>query len=135
MVTVLLVSHTDIDLPPGSSDPPLNADGQARARALVHVAGSAGISAIFTSEFVRTKQTIKTLADRSASRELHPTHQSWAGEAITSTAFGLVDGLGAGFGRSEATQQPRMPGWSWLVLHGGGAAPMLLGPWRGRPSS
>jgi phosphohistidine phosphatase SixA len=64
MVTVLLVRHADIDLPPNSADPALNTDGQARARTLAHVAGSAAVNAIFTSEFIRTKQTVKPLADR-----------------------------------------------------------------------
>jgi phosphohistidine phosphatase SixA len=64
MVTVLLVRHADVDLPPACPDPGLNSDGQARARALANVAGSAGVSNIFTSMFIRTKQTVKPLADQ-----------------------------------------------------------------------
>jgi phosphohistidine phosphatase SixA len=66
MRTVLLVRHADIDLPPApdASDPPLNTAGRARAEALAHVAGMAGVTAIFTSSFVRTKQTVEPLAAR-----------------------------------------------------------------------
>jgi phosphohistidine phosphatase SixA len=64
MITVLLVRHADIDLPPISADPALNSDGQARAEALAHVARSAAVSSVFTSEFARTKQTVQPLADQ-----------------------------------------------------------------------
>jgi broad specificity phosphatase PhoE len=63
MISVLFVRHADIDLPPLSKDPPLNAAGLERAHALAHVAKMAGISAIFTSEFLRTKQTVMPLAN------------------------------------------------------------------------
>src|SRR3954449_783854 len=62
MITVLLVRHADVDVPPGSSDPPLNAAGQARAKALLHVVEPAGITALFTSTLLRTKQTVEPLA-------------------------------------------------------------------------
>ena len=66
MLKVLLVRHADIDLPPTSPDPPLNNAGRLRAQALARVAGVAGISAVFTSEFQRTKQTATPLAARLA---------------------------------------------------------------------
>jgi phosphohistidine phosphatase SixA len=62
VVTVLGVRHADIDLPPGSSDPELNAAGRARADALAHVVEKAGVSTIFTSEFTRTQQTVEPSA-------------------------------------------------------------------------
>jgi broad specificity phosphatase PhoE len=71
MVTVLLIRHADIDQPATSDDPPLNSAGRERAKALVHVAGTAGIAALFTSSFLRTKQTMAPLcfaAKDSASR-------------------------------------------------------------------
>ena len=64
MITVLLVRHADIDLPPGSSNPPLNAKGRARADTVAHIAGDAGVTAVFTSSFTRTKQTAEPLAAR-----------------------------------------------------------------------
>jgi len=62
VVTVLAVRHADIDLPPGSADPGLNAAGLLRADALAHVVERAGVSTIFTSEFARTKQTVEPSA-------------------------------------------------------------------------
>jgi phosphohistidine phosphatase SixA len=58
MVTVLAVRHADIELPPGSEDPELNAAGRARADALAHVVATSGVSAILTSRFTRTQQTV-----------------------------------------------------------------------------
>jgi phosphohistidine phosphatase SixA len=62
--TILLVRHADIDLPPRSADPPLNAAGRTRAEQLAFIAGDAGVSTIFTSTLVRTKQTVAPLATR-----------------------------------------------------------------------
>jgi phosphohistidine phosphatase SixA len=62
VVTVLAVRHADIDLPPGSADPDLNAAGRARADALSHVVERSGVSTIFTSEFARTQQTVEPSA-------------------------------------------------------------------------
>src|SRR5215212_9328068 len=66
MITVFLVRHADIDLPPApsSDNPPLNSAGRARAEVLAHVAGAAGIEAVFTSSFTRTKQTAEPLVER-----------------------------------------------------------------------
>ena len=46
MKRFLLVRHADIDLPPTSSDPSLNAAGRARALALARLAGTASSAAI-----------------------------------------------------------------------------------------
>ena len=62
MLTALLVRHADIDLPPFGGDPELNASGQVRAATLARMASSAGLSALFTSSFVRTRQTVAPLA-------------------------------------------------------------------------
>jgi phosphohistidine phosphatase SixA len=64
MITVLFVRHADIDLPPASPNPSLNLSGHARAEGLVHVAGRAGVNAIFTSSYARTKETVAPLAAR-----------------------------------------------------------------------
>lgn len=61
MITILLVRHADIDLPPVTADPPLNAAGRERAEALAHVAGSAGVSTVFTSALTRTKETAEPI--------------------------------------------------------------------------
>jgi phosphohistidine phosphatase SixA len=57
VITVLLVRHADVDLPPEGADPGLNEAGLERAAALAHVVVAAGVSAVLTSGFARTKQT------------------------------------------------------------------------------
>jgi phosphohistidine phosphatase SixA len=64
MITVLLVRHADIDVPPASDDPPLNAAGRRRAETLAHVAGTAGVTSVFTSSLIRAKQTVEPLVAR-----------------------------------------------------------------------
>jgi broad specificity phosphatase PhoE len=63
---VIVIRHAERD--PGT-DPPLNAAGQVRAQALAHVAGVAGVTAIYATEFQRTQQTVAPLA---AARSLTP---------------------------------------------------------------
>lgn len=62
VTTVVLVRHAEPDTagPPGN--PPLSPAGQARAEKLVHVLGEAGVTAVFSSEFTRTQQTVQPLA-------------------------------------------------------------------------
>ena len=64
MTTVLLVRHADIDLPPLSNDPPLNAAGRRRAADLADIAVGSGVTAVFTSTFTRTIQTVGPLVAR-----------------------------------------------------------------------
>jgi phosphohistidine phosphatase SixA len=63
MITVLFVRHADVDVPPpiGNLDPSLNTKGVIRAHELARVAELAGVSAIFTSELKRTKETAARL--------------------------------------------------------------------------
>ncbi|MGH9371429.1 MAG: phosphoglycerate mutase family protein [Vicinamibacterales bacterium] len=58
---VLLVRHAERAAQAGN-DPPLSMAGEQRAETLTHVAGDAGISAVFVSEFQRTQQTAAPLA-------------------------------------------------------------------------
>jgi len=65
ITTVILVRHAEPgDTPPGN--PTLNAAGQARAQTLRHVAGSAGVAAIFATELTRTQETVQPLATQLA---------------------------------------------------------------------
>jgi broad specificity phosphatase PhoE len=66
VVTVLAVRHADVDLPPHGSDPDLNAAGRQRAETLARLAGGAGVTAILTSRFRRTQQTVEPLVQRLA---------------------------------------------------------------------
>lgn len=62
MATVLLTRHADIDLPSVSPDPGLNAAGIERAKLLANTLSAARVDAVFTSSFLRTKQTAAPLA-------------------------------------------------------------------------
>ncbi len=48
----------------GKADPPLSARGKARAVKLAAMLADAGISAIYVTEYLRTKQTAQPLADK-----------------------------------------------------------------------
>lgn len=58
---VLVVRHAEKTGPSG--DVPLSEAGQARARALVDIGRGAGVSAIITTQFQRTRQTGGALAE------------------------------------------------------------------------
>lgn len=48
---------------PGGNDPPLSPEGQLRAQELIQVAGQAGVTVIYATQFVRTQQTAQPLAN------------------------------------------------------------------------
>jgi phosphohistidine phosphatase SixA len=59
--TVILLRHAErADAP--REDPPLNEAGAARAQKLANLLSAAGVKAIYTSQFLRTKQTAEPLA-------------------------------------------------------------------------
>lgn len=60
VTTVLLVRHAEKAAQ--TTDPPLSADGHARAQTLVHVAGDADVTAIYATQYLRTQQTVQPLA-------------------------------------------------------------------------
>jgi 2,3-bisphosphoglycerate-dependent phosphoglycerate mutase len=61
VTTVFLIRHAEkADAP--AQDPPLNESGKARSQELARILGGAGIKAIYTSQYLRTKQTIEPLA-------------------------------------------------------------------------
>lgn len=59
-ITVFVVRHAEKGAE--GSDPSLTAAGVTRAEALAHLLGDARVSAIFTSEFKRTRETAAPLA-------------------------------------------------------------------------
>jgi len=59
--TVILVRHAEKAAEP-AADPPLTVEGEARAKALVEVARDAGVTAVVTTQFERTKATARPLA-------------------------------------------------------------------------
>lgn len=63
LTTVILVRHAEKNIEPNNPDPDLSPAGQARAQELVRVLGAAGINAIYGTQYKRTQQTAKPLAD------------------------------------------------------------------------
>lgn len=61
ITTIILIRHAERDNS-SSADPHLNDKGILRANSLVRIMGSAGIKAIYTSHFIRTKETVSLLA-------------------------------------------------------------------------
>lgn len=59
--TIIMVRHAERD--PGT-DPPLNAEGQKRAQALATMLGENGVTAIYTVDYIRNRQTVQPLADK-----------------------------------------------------------------------
>ena len=58
--TVFLVRHAEKEDEP-KQDPPLKKEGVARSQELARILSIAGIKAIYTSQFIRTKQTAEPL--------------------------------------------------------------------------
>jgi len=62
-ITVFLIRHAEREDEP-RQDPPLSKVGITRSEALARLLSSAGIKAIFTSQYARTKQTAEPLATK-----------------------------------------------------------------------
>lgn len=63
LTTVILVRHAEKNIEPNNPDPDLSPAGQARAQELVRVLSAAGVNAIYATNYKRTQQTVKPLAD------------------------------------------------------------------------
>jgi phosphohistidine phosphatase SixA len=64
-MTVILVRHAEKKIvEPENKDPDLSPTGLARAQELVRMFGNAGITAIYVTQYKRTQQTVKPLADK-----------------------------------------------------------------------
>ena len=62
LTTIILVRHAEKAAQP-ANDPPLTAAGEARAAALVEVARDAGVTAVITTPFARTRGTARPIAE------------------------------------------------------------------------
>lgn len=62
---VILVRHAEKAIvPPENKDPDLSSAGLARAQELARMLSESGIKAIYATQFKRTQQTVKPLADK-----------------------------------------------------------------------
>ena len=63
VTTLILIRHAEKIIDPNNTDVDLNADGHARAQELVRMFADAGITAIYATQYKRTQETVKPLAD------------------------------------------------------------------------
>src|SRR5262249_37862625 len=64
VLTIILVRHAEKVIDPSNPDVELSPAGQARAQEIVRVFADAGINAIYATQYKRTQQTVKPLADK-----------------------------------------------------------------------
>jgi len=63
--TLILVRHAEkMIVPPENKDPDLSVAGQARAQELLRMFSDSGVAAIYATQYKRTQQTVKPLADK-----------------------------------------------------------------------
>lgn len=66
LTTVILVRHAEKKLEPENPDPDLSPEGVARAQEVARVFADAGVNVIYATQYKRTQQTVKPLADRNS---------------------------------------------------------------------
>jgi broad specificity phosphatase PhoE len=64
VTTVILVRHAEKIIDPNNPDVDLSPAGQTRAQELVRMFGDGGINAIYATQYKRTQETAKPLADK-----------------------------------------------------------------------
>ena len=64
VTTVILIRHAEKVIDPNNSDPDLSPAGQARAQELARMFGDSGINAIYATQYKRTQESVRPLADR-----------------------------------------------------------------------
>src|SRR4051812_1330557 len=64
VTTVILIRHAEKIIDPNNPDVDLSPAGQARAQEIVRMLGDAGINAIYATQYKRTQETVKPLADK-----------------------------------------------------------------------
>src|SRR5256884_1173141 len=66
VTTIILVRHAEKITDPNNPDVDLSAAGQARAQEIARMFGDAEINAIYATQYKRTQETVKPLADQTA---------------------------------------------------------------------
>lgn len=64
LTTVILVRHAEKKDEPTNKDPDLSPAGLTRAQEIARMFGDSGITAIYATQYKRTQQTVKPLADK-----------------------------------------------------------------------
>src|SRR2546423_13112480 len=64
VTTVILIRHAEKVIDPNNSDVDLSPAGQARAQELARMFGDGGINAIYATQYKRTQESVRPLADR-----------------------------------------------------------------------
>lgn len=64
VTTIILVRHAEKKIEPNNPDPDLAPEGAQRANEIARMFGDAGINTIYATQYKRTQQTVKPLADR-----------------------------------------------------------------------
>lgn len=64
VMTVILVRHAEKKIEPENPDPDLAPEGFERAQEIARVFAGSGINVIYATQYKRTQQTVKPLADR-----------------------------------------------------------------------
>jgi phosphohistidine phosphatase SixA len=63
--TIILVRHAEkMVVPPENKDPDISVQGEVRAKEIARMFGASGVTAIYATQFKRTQQTVKPLAER-----------------------------------------------------------------------
>ena len=64
VTTVIIIRHAEKIIDPNNPDVDLSPAGQARAQELARIFGDAGINAVYATQYKRTQETVKPLADK-----------------------------------------------------------------------
>jgi phosphohistidine phosphatase SixA len=64
VTTVILVRHAEKNIEPNNPDVDLSPAGQARGQEIARIFGDAGVNTIYATQYKRTQQTVKPLADK-----------------------------------------------------------------------
>jgi 2,3-bisphosphoglycerate-dependent phosphoglycerate mutase len=64
-MTLILVRHAEKEIvPPENKDPDISLEGRQRAELLARMFGATGVELIYATQYRRTQQTVKPLADK-----------------------------------------------------------------------